>query len=288
MNFGNAVDIEVVANEEIALKYSKILIISAVIGCFFALLFLSDVDLLWGKFSKTENTEVNMNVSEAHKKQSKDTYQLDKQVSNWGSMRQSGTARSYEPSDYYQIIVDNNIFRPLGWKPPNKKPEYSLLGISFDPTSNRSEAFVLEERSNQFHTVSVGDKIGDAIVKEIAKKTVSLYKDGEMITLNSRVGFLGSVGREQRTSSNRSEINNQNVRNNDRSTRSKSANINAERKRVARIIKENEKTFKAVVKEAANAEKKLEQAKLKMGKETVEFEGKKILKVDLELKMQSK
>ena len=278
-------DIEVVANEEIALKYSKILITSVGIGCILACLFIFGVDLQWGKLSKMENADVNMNASEAHKKQSKDAYQPGKQVSKWGSMRQSETARSYDPSDYYQIIVDNNIFRPLGWKPPNKEPEYTLLGTSFDPTGNRSEAFVLEERSNQFHTVSVGDKIGDAIIKEIGKKTVSLYKDGEMITLNSRVEFLGSVGREQRNSSNRSESNNQNVRNKDRTTRSKSANINAERKRVARIIKENEKTFKAVVKEAANAEKKLEQAKRQA---TVTFEGKKILAVDLELKMKSK
>lgn len=278
-------DIEVVANEEIALKYSKILIFSALIGCFFALLFLFDVDLLWGKFSKMENADVNMNASEAHKKQSMGTYQSVKQVSKWGSMRQSVNTRSYEPSDYYQIIVDNNIFRPLGWKPPNKKPEYSLLGTSFDPTGNRSEASVLEERSNQLHIVSVGDKIGDAIIKEIAEKSVSLYKDGELITLNSRVGFLGSVGREQRNSSNRSESNNQNVRNNDRTTRSKSVNSNAERKRVEKIIKENEKAFKAVVKEAANAEKKLEQAKRQA---TVTFEGKKILAVDLELKMKSK
>lgn len=267
------------------LKYSKILIISVGLGCILACLFIFGVDLQWGKISKLENTDVNMNVSEAHKKQSKDVYQPGKQVSNQGSERQSDTSGSYDPSDYYQIIVDNNIFRPLGWKPPNKKPEYSLLGISFDPTNNRSEASVLEERSNQLHIVRVGDKIGDAIIKEIAKKTVSLYKDGEMITLKSRVGFLGSVGREQRNSSNRSESNDQNVRNNDRNTRSKSVNSNADRKRVERMIKENEKKLNAVVKEAAKAEKKLEQAKRKA---TVNFEGKKILAVDLELKMKSK
>ncbi len=288
MNSWNVVDLEDIANAEIVLKYSKILIFSVGIGCIVAFLFVFGVDLPWGKFSKMENTEVNMNVSEAHKKQSKGVYQPGRQVSNWQSMRQSVNTRSYESSDYYQIIVDNNIFRPLGWKPPNKEPEYTLLGTSFDPSGNRSEAFVLEERSNQFHTVSVGDKIGDAIIKEIAKKTVSLYKNGELITLNSRVGFLGNVGREERNSSNRSESNNQNVRNNDRSTRSKSVNINAERKRVERIIRENEKKFKAVMKEAANAEKKLEQAKLKMDKASVTFEGKKIRAVDLELKMKSK
>ena len=276
------------------LKYSKILFFSTVIGCLFALLFLFDIDLLWGKFSKMENADVKTNASEAHKKQSKGEYQQSKQVSNWESMKHSVKSSSYEPSvhdpsDYYQIIVDNNIFRPLGWKPPNKEPEYTLIGTSFDPIGDRSEAFVLEKRSNQFHIVRVGDKIGEAIVKEIAEKTVSLYSDGELITLdNRRVGFLGGEGEVQKNSSIRNRGNSQNVRNDDRTTRSKSANMNAERKRVERIIRENEKTFKAAVKEAAKAERKLDQAKLQKGKELVTYENKKILKVDLELKMKSK
>ncbi len=273
-------------DEEIVLKYSKILIFSVGIGCIVAFLFVFGLDLQWGKFSISnrdkENAGVHVNTSETHKKQ----------VSNWG--RQSVTAKFHEPvahdpSDYYQIIVDNNIFRPLGWKPPNEEPEYTLIGTSFDPTGDSSEAFVLENRSNQFHIVTVGEKIGDAIVKEIAEKKVSLYKDGELITLNNRrVGFLGGKGEVQKRSSIRSEGNNQNVRNTDRSTRSKSANLKADKKSMERIIKENEKKLKAVVKEAANAQKKYEQAKLKDSKATVEFEGKKILKVDLELKMQSK
>ena len=273
------------------LKYSKIVIFSTVIGCFFALLFLFDIDLLWGKFSKVENVVINMNASETHKKQSKGEYQSVKQSTNRGSMRQSGTAKSneplpHDPADYYQIIVDNNIFRPLGWTPPKEEPQYTLIGTSFDPTGDKSEAFVLEERSNQFHIVSVGDKIGDVIVKEIAEKTVSLYKDGELITLNSRrVGFLGSVGRGHNNSSPRNEGNVQNVRNNDRGSRSKSANMNADRKKMEKILKENEKAYRASVKKAANAERKLEQAKRKA---TVKFEGKKILAVDFELKMKSK
>lgn len=269
------------------MKYSKILIFTVGIGCIVAFLFVFGVDLQWGKFSISnrdkENADVHVNASEAHKKQ----------VSNWG--RQSDTAKFYEPvahdpPDYYQIIVDNNIFRPLGWKPPNEEPEYTLIGTSYDPTEDSSEAFVLENRSNQFHIVRVGEKIGDAIVKEITEKKVSLYKDGELITLNnSRVGFLGGKGEVQKRSSIQNEGNNQNVRNTGRSTRSKSANMNnADRKKMERIIKENEKKFRAVVKEAANAQKKYEKEKLKMDKATVEFEGKKILKVDLELKMQSK
>ncbi len=270
------------------MKYSKILIFSVGIGCIVAFLFVLGVDFQWGKFSNRENADVHVNASEAHKKQ----------VSNWGRQswgRQSDTAKFYEPvvqdpSDYYQIIVDNNIFRPLGWKPPNEEPEYTLIGTSFDPTGDSSEAFVLENRSNQFHIVTVGEKIGDAIVKEIAEKKVSLYKDGELITLNNRrVGFLGGKGEVQKRSSTRNEGNNQNVRNTDRSTHSKTANMNnADRKSMERIIKENEKKLKAMVKETANAQKKYEKAKSKMDGVTVEFEGKKILKADLELKLQSK
>ena len=280
------------------LKYSKILIFSVGIVCIVAFLFVFGVDLQWGKFSISnrdrENADVHVDTSEVHKKQSKGQYQpgTEKQVSNWG--RQSDTAKFYEPlahdpADYYQIIVDNNLFRPLGWKPPNKAPEYTLIGTSFDPTGGSSEAFVLENRSNQFHIVSVGEKIGDAIVKEIADKKVSLYKDGELITLNNRrVGFLGGKGEVQKRSSTRNEGNNQKVRNTYRSTRSKTANMNVDKKIMERIKKENEKKFKAAVKESASAQKKYEQAKSKMGKATVEFEGKKILKTDLELKMKSK
>ncbi len=281
------------------LKYSKTFIFSVGIVCIVAFLFVFGMDLQWGKSSKSkrdrENTDVHVNTSEAYKKQSKGEYQSVKQVSNLESKRLSKTARSYkplahDPSEYYQIIVDNNLFRPLGWKPPNKEPEYTLIGTSFDPTGDSSEAFVLENRSNQFHIVSVGDKIGDAIVKEIAEREVSLYTDGELITLNNRrVGFLGGKGEVQKRSSNRNEGNNQNVRNTRRGTRSKTANMNnANRKEMERIIKENEKKFRAVVKEAANAQKKYEKAKVKMDKATVEFEGKKIRKVDLELKMKGK
>ena len=268
----------------VVLKYSKTLIFSVRIGCFFAFLFVFGVDLQWGKFSKMENADVSINASEAQMKQETGKYQHQKNVSNWVPMRQSDNVKPHDHTDYYQIIVDNNLFRSLGWKPPNEESEYTLIGISFDPIGDRSEAFVLEKRSNQFHIVSVGEKIGDVTIKDIAEKTVSLYKDGEVITLNSRsVGFLGSVGEEQKNSPIRNEGNNQNVRNNDRRTHSKSVDINAERKRMERMIKENKRTFKAVTKESANAQKELEQAKRKA---PVAIE-KKIMTVDLELKMKA-
>ena len=29
---------------------------------------------------------------------------------------------------YYRTIIDSNLFRPLGWKPPRPKPTYRLIG----------------------------------------------------------------------------------------------------------------------------------------------------------------
>ena len=74
------------------------------------------------------------------------------------------------------MIVDNNIFRPLGWRPPNKEPEYTFVGTRVDSSGTVAEAYVLETRSNQFFMASIGDKIGDAIVKEIKKKEIIWIK----------------------------------------------------------------------------------------------------------------
>ena len=255
------------------MKYSKILIFVGV-GCFVGFLLVFGVDLQWGNLSKTENSDVNMNPSKAQVKPKVMEYQKFKQVPN----RQ----QTDDDSDYYQVIVDNNLFRPLGWKPPNKKPEYSLLGTTVDPTGNRSEAFVVEERTNQFFIVGVGEKIGDALVKEIEDKKVTLYKDGETITLNSGgMGFLGSGKSSSRErSSSRYETDNDKERSVQRRTRSKSTGTVEDRKRMEKIMKENEKKIKAVMKETEQAHKKMEQAKRK----AVTYEKKKILAIDMELK----
>lgn len=48
--------------------------------------------------------------------------------------------QSWRESAFYRTIVENNIFRPLGWTPPNPTPVYRLLGtvISTDGTSGQA------------------------------------------------------------------------------------------------------------------------------------------------------
>lgn len=105
------------------------------------------------------------------------------QGGNWRNQGRSENTSSNDGADYYSVIVNNNIFRPLGWRPPNKEPEYSFNGAFVSDDNSKSEGYVLERRSNKYYTVVIGDKIGDAVVTDIQEKEISLDKNGEKITL---------------------------------------------------------------------------------------------------------
>lgn len=93
--------------------------------------------------------------------------------------------------DFYRTIVDNNIFRPLGWRPPKKEPEYTLIGTESYPDGNIAEAIILERRSKQLITVKVGETLGKVTVKEIKPKQVILDDSGKEIKLRvSSMKFL--------------------------------------------------------------------------------------------------
>jgi len=131
---------------------------------------------------------------------------------NWEAQRSSRSKKS-DNSDFYNVIIDNNIFRPLGWRPPNREPQYTLIGAAINPNGTRMEAFISEERSNEFYIVGIGDKVGDAIVKEIQQKKVTLDKNGETITVRKgNMQFLKSGG-SRRSSPSRSESYNRNESN---------------------------------------------------------------------------
>lgn len=108
---------------------------------------------------------------------------------------------SHDPEDYYRVIIENNIFRPLNWKPPQQEPNYTLLGTATTPDSRAATAYITERKTNQYYAVKVGEKLGDAIVKEIHPKQVTLDKDGEMLSLFMvSVPFLRQTGSRSRPS----------------------------------------------------------------------------------------
>ncbi len=91
-----------------------------------------------------------------------------------------------QPSqDFYQPIVENNLFRPLGWRKPDDEPQYTLVGTLIESKNQRAKAFLIERRSNRYYPVSVGEKVGDAVVESIKPNEVNLNEDGKTVTLRA-------------------------------------------------------------------------------------------------------
>ena len=111
----------------------------------------------------------------------------------WGrqnrGQNRGGSVDFGENAAFYKTIIDHNLFRPLGWTPPNNEPAYSLLGTkAVDANGAISQATLLEKRSNRHHFVTIGTKLGDITVKDIQAEQVTLDKAGETITL--KIGGL--------------------------------------------------------------------------------------------------
>lgn len=88
------------------------------------------------------------------------------------------------PDAYYQIIIDNNLFRPLGWKPEEPKPKYILIGtVLAKNTTQHTEAIIIERQSGKLHIVRVNDWVGELMVKKIGTKKVILQESDQEITL---------------------------------------------------------------------------------------------------------
>ncbi len=102
----------------------------------------------------------------------------------WGRQNRGGVDFG-ENAAFYKTIIDHNLFRPLGWTPPNNEPAYSLVGTAVDSNGAISQATLLEKRSNRYHFVSIGTKLGDMTVKDIQSRQVTLDKAGENITLKT-------------------------------------------------------------------------------------------------------
>ena len=101
--------------------------------------------------------------------------------------------------EYYKVIVDNNLFRPLGWRPPNNKPRYTLIGTWISSNGVTAKALILEQRSNQTYYVSIGEKVGEATVEGIKSNQVSLDLSGDIKMIKSEsIQFLSGGEKERK------------------------------------------------------------------------------------------
>ena len=106
---------------------------------------------------------------------------------------------SNDADDFYRVIIENNIFRPLNWKPTQQEPAWTLLGTAITADNSTTTAYISERKTNQFYAVKVGEKIGNTVVTTILPKQVTLDTGGKTLNL-----YMASTPFLSRTGSNRS------------------------------------------------------------------------------------
>ena len=75
----------------------------------------------------------------------------------------------------YQVIVDKNLFRPLGWGGEKPNNPFRLVGTVIDSSSQKAKAIITQGENPEIFFVSEGDIIGNGYkVEEISANKVKL------------------------------------------------------------------------------------------------------------------
>jgi len=98
---------------------------------------------------------------------------------------------------YYQVITDNNLFRPLGWTRPDPTPKFELIGTIVGEDFAR--AYVSRIGRNRLLVVSVGDSLGDDVINKITNEKV-VMKSGKSYVGNGLSFLSTKTNKRERTS----------------------------------------------------------------------------------------
>ena len=97
----------------------------------------------------------------------------------------------FDAETFKRTIIDNNLFRPLGWTPPRPKEPYRLIGTILPRSAHTPpQAIIQTTAGNKTYIVTTGEKI-DALteVVSIESKAVTLSRNGQQRTLHLPIGF---------------------------------------------------------------------------------------------------
>lgn len=95
--------------------------------------------------------------------------------------------------DFYRVIVENNLFRPLGWTEPRHQLEYVLIATWIESRGETAKALLVEGSSNQTYYATTGEKVGNATIGNIESKQVDMNISGKILTLKiPSIRFLDS------------------------------------------------------------------------------------------------
>ncbi len=80
--------------------------------------------------------------------------------------------------EYYKVITTNNLFRPLGWKPPDLTPKFELIGTWISVNTKTKVAYVRNIRTNKIDRLGIGDTINGNVIDNIKQNEVQMNKGG--------------------------------------------------------------------------------------------------------------
>lgn len=97
-----------------------------------------------------------------------------------------------DPNNFYRIIIENNLFRPLGWRPKKAIFPYQLIGTIIYTSGKQEATAIIQETTAEKKTyvLTIDETLGDMTVIDIQNKQVTLDKTGKKITLNLTLQFL--------------------------------------------------------------------------------------------------
>jgi hypothetical protein len=101
------------------------------------------------------------------------------------------TLKQFQKTDFYRTIIDNNLFRPLGWTPPRPQDHYRLLGTIL-PKDDRTPPTAIIETTigHTTYIVSINDNLdADTKVISIKNKSVTISINGHHRTLRLLSAF---------------------------------------------------------------------------------------------------
>ena len=105
--------------------------------------------------------------------------------------REDADLKHFQQTEFYRTIVDNNLFRPLGWTPPRPTEPYRLIGTILPRSTNTPPQAIIETTAGKkTYIVTTGEKIeASTEVVSIEGKQVVLSTDGKQRTLRLPIRF---------------------------------------------------------------------------------------------------
>ncbi len=96
----------------------------------------------------------------------------------------------FDTESFYRTIIDNNLFRPLGWRPPVPIEPYRLIGTKLPTDAHTPPQAIIESTAGEkTYIVTTGETLDASTeVVSIESKQVTFSTNGQQRTLRLNTG----------------------------------------------------------------------------------------------------